>query len=247
MKLFTSLLTCAAVGLPLSSCVEWRLGKKIRESGECITALQMGTPVEGRLYASRQAPPVAPEKEWEFFPDWKDKNTTFYARVPVVEYRHRSSTIYWHLPHAIGGTFETEDKPTGQSRIVAIRDSKMYLMPEDFELPKGLRCVRADTPRSAASGQEQPMAPRHDAFRLSWHNWHHDLTTSKSVPATIAAAPFDYLIDPALTAASTTVVVTIAGIGVGVWWLGDTLTTPFCQSESASTPQHSEPTVPATP
>ncbi len=213
MKPYRTILLAAAL-LPLSSCVEWRIGKNIRESGERITALQLATPVDGRLYASRQEPPVAAEKEWEYYPDWQDRDTTYYAHVPVVEYGRSSSTLFWHLPHAIGGTGETADKPTGQSRIVAIRGSKVYLMPGNFEMPQGLRRVDAD--------------------RLGQGGRHVDLSTSGSTLAAIAAAPFDYLIDPALSAISTAAVATIGGIGVGLWRLGDTLVSPFTQNGSDS-------------
>ncbi len=217
--------------------MEWRIGKKIRESAETITALQLATPVDGRLYASPQAPPPAAEKEWSFYPDWEDKKTTYYARVPVVEYGHRSSTIFWHLPHAIGSTHATADRPTGQSRVVALRHSKVYLMPKGFELPKGLRRVEADAPDFADSKLGLPQASRQDAVRLRRSRWHCDLETSRNTLATVAAAPFDYLIDPTLTALSTTVVATIGGVGGALWWLGDTVASAFSWSEPVSRPQ----------
>ncbi len=233
MRTFSPFLLAAAA-LLLPSCVEWRIGKNIRESAETITALQLASPVDGRLYASRQAPPVAAEKEWDFNPDWQERDTTYYARVPVVEYGYSSSTIYWHLPHAIGSTRATASKPTGQSRLVAIRDSKLYLMPGDFVLPKGVRRIYADDPDFNDSALERPKASRNDAVQLSGTACYQKLMTSKSTLATIAAAPFDYLIAPALTGLTTSVVGILGGVGVGVGWLCDTLASPFRQEEDGS-------------
>ncbi len=224
-----------AAALLLSSCVEWRIGQKIRETKLTHSALLLKTPLGGALYEMEKAPPQGEEKRWAFFFDRGYADCCYYAHVPVVEYRHSSNVLHWELPYASSGYSLTEQKPTGRTRLIALHGHKLYLMPEGATLPKGARRVEAaQLPRS--TGRDEPAAGEEEAqpYKIATRREPgHGL-------AVAVAAPFDYLIDPALSLVSTPVACTVAAVYLGAAGLGELLISPFRPSSTESEAQHSE-------
>ncbi len=173
------------------SCVEWRIGSNIRELATFHSYLELSEAEEGILYVSRQPlPGGAEECDSTSSLAKPPRGHVYYARVPVAEARQSSSTVVAHVPYGDGVQRTTWGRrPTGMTRLVARTRGKLYLLPEDAELPADAEVRHM---KLCEDGDSCFISTR----RSGWY-----------VPAAILAAPFDYVIDPALVGVST----------VGLW------------------------------
>ncbi len=183
MKLLRTLLT-AASALCLSSCVvDWNIGRCIRESDEWYTGV-----------CTCQADKI---KYWE--------GTGDSGRMRYLQGRE----VRFRLNHALVTTTHLGRSP--QARVCGVEESGKDCLVRVEERQGGewkegqvIDSLPADARRADASGA-------HTGLRLCagpgsrYCKSGHYVVTSQSKPGTwrrMAAAPFDYLIDPILTVAS---------------------------------------------
>ncbi len=174
--------------LLLPSCVEWRIGNNIRELAQTRRFLDMSETEGGVVYSSHQPLPEDAVDWGRFY--WlaspPKKGQIYYARIPVVKGTPRSSTVVCHLPYGEGVRKTTwGDRRTGEVQLIARTGEKLYLLPEGTPLP---RDAKAQQMKLCEEGRTYLSVS--DGF---WYG-----------PSCVLAAPFDYVIDPALIGISTT-------------------------------------------
>lgn len=154
--------------LSLSSCFQLNVGETIRyPAHECID-VDTSKPVDNAAYQ------VSADE--------------YVMQVPEMRFRSGYRTIYWNVrSHYLGGReWRSEPEPTGRMRWVKVEESKkvICLSPTLLEEPPNLK-----------------GAKKIDAAKLTITRSKPDYNpcSSGEEPSTmqyIAAAPFDYLIDP---------------------------------------------------
>ncbi len=186
--------------LLLPSCVFFpHLGQRIREPGEVYTGVGM-RPVDSKIYKLPYS-----------YRDIDGKlhhSHRYYARVPELTFCRKSQLFYcdalhknaYHAPAC-------RIRPTGRVRVA------------EFELNKDMRpdyvcsdSIRDDMPEGVTLSHRLSEKDHLPVLAESWHYPH----TKASWSRRIAAAPFDYAIDPALK--------TIFYTGEAAWFLA---LTPF--------------------
>ncbi len=168
----------------LCSCVESRIGLRIREMGEVHTGVDYLHPVDGKVY---QTPAQRSKKPPQAC-----------VLAPEITYRVGHSFYHLHAPYDCDLTSQYGIRPTGRTLVARIdcgrADSYTKLLKDEVggTIPAGAR-------PSPAEGLIRPG--KFDQIDYG------DLAPVTPSPAwrSIAAAPFDYLIDPVLSAAGTTV------------------------------------------
>ncbi len=184
MKLPSFLLACVATVL-LPSCAQWNIGKKIRESAEThigINDRMQYNYHEESLPEGYRLHYIAPELRYRL-------------RTPLVDYRAFDEVGERYYAYA-SRVVEDDIVPTGRLRHVT--DTKMPGEASRTEI--GDVCetpVEKLTRRPGLESRSTPIASRTHLGsagreRSTWYP-----------AAVVAAAPFDYLIDPVLSVAST--------------------------------------------
>ncbi len=209
-------LAFAAHFLLLPSCVQWQIGKSIRECAETRVGI---CPTEVYRIGEARA---------ERLPETTEPGTCWDGRVCVARearYEADSPIVKFHPALTLGGSGEPAQQVelTPHYRRVSFRYDKI-----------GGLCAERIGERYDTTGQKMER----DADSSNMWDWHRELNCrtmgcaeverSKYYPlAVVAAAPFDYLIDPALSAVSSAAVTPIGvlcGAGVvayfelGRWW-----------------------------
>ncbi len=211
-----SFLTLTAVCLLLPSCVRWNIGACIRELGEERMGVDVAHPVGGRRYERKE----------------KETGTTmFYVRAPEVRYRQSTPLVEW--VDSLGMGVERSPRrvrdvqPTGRELLACcdveyvrrpagvpgfghpFSHEKLMFRKEVDSLPPEATpapYLRSDCFNKlmldSAAREAEPEVTADVLGTLSVHrHW----------AATLAAAPFDYAIDPALSGVST-----VAGWGASL-------------------------------
>ncbi len=165
------------VALLLPSCVQWRMGERIRESCAVHVGVDVYNPAV-RYYKPGH----------EFGADYVlAPEITYKAPPPIVGFLSS-----WEYAKQV--------QPTGK---LVLAETAIYQESEPRQtrlaerLPKGLRAVPA---RVSPEPSRVLMAP------LDTGDIDSPLARPASTGARMVAAPFDYVIDPALSAVSTVVV-----------------------------------------
>ncbi len=191
-------LLLAACALLLSSC-QWNIGDIIRSETAVHVGGDVRHPVDGKVYC--------------------DEDGNFYAWVPEVTYRTEPGIVEWvamgPLPHK---AFDIT--PTGRTILVRV-DSGIRPSEKLESLPEGAKlfCLtRGEWPAPACVRKyAEPRADRPENMLDTWrshyperdHRWLGDFEGEKatrgSIGAQIAAAPFDFVIDPILSVVTTPV------------------------------------------
>ncbi len=183
---FRSSLCAAALMLVLPSCVlRTNIGKNIREAGEIYTSVGL-RPVDGRVY-------MTPEQR-----SYKTSCIHYaYARLPEVTYRQHSDLVDAHSILLHKKPSLSDIQPTGRIRVALVKCSAL-------NCPLAVEEMMTDIPANARSysvGEMPDKASIDIKEQVS--------TNEAGVGRRIVAAPFDYLIDPALS------VCMYVGYGVG--------------------------------
>ncbi len=185
MRLPAPLFTIAALLLTqvFPSCVQWNIGKRIRQAGEVHTGVDVFHPVDGKLY---RAP-----SESGYDMAW--------VRAPEVSYTRRTELVTSETYEQLwGGSLHSTARnihPSGREHWALVyRDGMKHA--------RGFKSLASPPPPHTPSvPAEQP--DRHDVFG-KWADDYGSLShTEAGTARRLAAAPFDYLIDPALSAVST--------------------------------------------
>ncbi len=182
---------CALILLLLPSCVQCHIGQRIREGGVLHTGVNILHPVDGKLYRT---------------PAMRKDNTAI-ARAPEVTY-----CVYSPLLTLVGeqDSYRIAGKvtPTGQTRVVRMHCEKEYKQcslypantPRQFiELAKGIPANAEACPVGKAEKIGVSKSENPDIYG--------SLTepTKPGIARRLAAAPFDYLIDPVISVAHTAI------------------------------------------
>ncbi len=202
--------------LLLSSCVRWHIGAAIRDSSDRRVGVDVTQPLDGKVY--------------ELPGEARKKPRSYYTCAPEVRYRLERLPLVafddapFEPPHARAAV---DLRPTGRTLLVRYEyeqeplrglEQKLYgtlaaIRPcyreAVQELPKEARLCRRSLSRHlfAESALKQP---RHTVNSLGTRE--HE----RCWPATLAAAPFDFAIDPVLS-----------GVSTGVMWTGAAVASPF--------------------
>ncbi len=191
MKRKLGMLSCAVALLLLPSCVQCHIGQRIREGGVRHTGVDILHPVDEKLY---RTPAMR-------------KDDTAIARAPEVTYCVYSPLLTL-AGDKDGNRTAGKVAPTGQVRVVRLRCE---------EENKPWSIYPANTPRQfielaegvPANAEACPVgkAGKLGAYKLESPYTYGSLTepTKPSAARRLAAAPFDYLIDPVISAAHTAV------------------------------------------
>ncbi len=211
------LLLLAALLLP--SCVRWHIGAAIRDAADYRVGVDVTQPLDGKVYELPDEARKKPRSYYTCAPEVRYR----LERLPLVEF----DEVPFEPPHARAAK---NLRPTGRTLLVRYEyereplrglEHKLYgalpaMRPcyreEVQELPKEARLSRRSTralPRHlfAESALKQP---RHTVNSLGTRE--HE----RCWPATIAAAPFDYAIDPVLS-----------GVSTAAFWTGAAVASPF--------------------
>ncbi len=186
MKTIHSLLIAAAA-LMLPSCVQWNIGECIRNSQEVHTGVYLHVP-EAEQYRVYDVP--------------SSKEHCRYALAPEVTFRIERPTIetgdFGKHPRVVEVQF------TGQRRLVRVDESWEGREKRGWDA-MGLPCYPATLIDKLPEGatRMKPQDTAYASFRSTKASWGRRL----------AAAPFDYLIDPALTLTSSL----IGSVGMGLY------------------------------
>ncbi len=188
MKQFSAILACVAVLLLPSCIMRSNIGKNIREPGTVYTSVYL-RPVDGTIYRTPQQ-----EAQKAMY----CKNPA-YARLTEVSFRKASRP--WFEAHSI--LIDDEPKPhsirpTGKVRLAEI-GVRYDGCPDSVTALVDAIPVDAKEQKAATLPDEEEIALDKGAVhaQVSWGR-------------RLAAAPFDYLIDPILSVSM------YAGYGVGV-------------------------------
>ncbi len=180
MKKLTAILACATA-LLLTSClnVNWNIGERIRSGGEVRVGVNVREPVDGKEYhANRSDVRIAPEVSYTRYVPW--------VEAKIVD--PREIIIFADLER----TKVRDVKPTG--RIVITETTWKAGPAFHKELP--------NLPTDCYTTQVEPNPQNITSDTLG-------TIAYKSKPSfwrCLSAAPFDYLIDPALSISSTAVI-----------------------------------------
>ncbi len=205
MKKLAAILVCAAA-LLLPSCVQWNIGQRIREGGEIHTGVDILHPVDNTLYRTSAM----------------RKDGTALARAPEVTYCVYSPLLTL-VGEKDGSRHAAKVTPTGRTRVARLRCEDMNMLslypehtPREFiELAEGIPTNAEACPKGSGGKFDTPKYGRPDTYG--------SLTepTQPSMARRLAAAPFDYLIDPALSVTHTLVNVPlfIVAAPFGILWM----------------------------
>ncbi len=166
------------------SCVQWNIGERIRESSALHVGADVTNPVVRYYKPGHQY-----GADYLLAPE-----VTYKALPPIVGFR---SDWYW----------AKDVQPTG--RLVLV-DTGLYNKTDRRttrveRLPEGLRAVPSRAQRETPGPME---------FPIRTGDFDSPLARPASTGACIAAAPFDYLIDPALSAVNTVIVAVPVGCAI---------------------------------
>ncbi len=183
-----SLILCASCALFLPSCGPWYIGDRIRYDSE----VHVGAAIKHATVHYYDAESLAWMKE---DPRHRSIGDPSYVLAPEVTYRIRRPIVYgiWTMGEGAGYTL-TDITPTG--RMVLVRPRGRFRTDiwdnELLEnLPEGM----------AADPQRVPADKPYDyVFARDLGDFDSPPATRGSLGAQMAAAPFDYVIDPALSA-----------------------------------------------
>ncbi len=224
MKTFHAILIAAAVLLlpGLSSCTYSNIGSCIRNSGLVHTGVDVRHPVDGKMY---QTPEQRRARE--------GKAKEAYVRAPELSYRLNHPLF---ISYNIKGDFNKPEpydiRPTGKTRLALARNlietlpgggtkATPWLFRKSVEsIPASARAYTVKShPEDRPALEDDLPQPRPAWWRYA------------------AAAPFDYLIDPAITVVWNTAsyTVSLAALPLVMTW------------ESISYQYFSEPPPPAPP
>ncbi len=185
------ILSITLLCLLLPSCVQWNIGQRIREGGEIHTGVDTLHPVDGKLYRTEQV----------------GRSYTAYVRAPEVTYHFRSP-LFSSTHESLKAPRKVVDvRRTGQTRTAVVlcyptdylnrkSDSRTFLKPADG-IPAGAR------PMAAGIANERQKESPHSYGSIS-------SVTPCGWGRKLAAAPFDYVIDPVLGATHTAIAVPVA-------------------------------------
>ncbi len=193
----------ALLCLVLSGCAQYNLGQRIREGGEIHTGVDVLSPAQGKLYRT---------------PGMAEAHTA-YAQLPEVTCRLQTPIITTPADSDGERRRVRNATPTGQTRaaliLCASSDGATRQTPEPRSFIKLVDTIPADAlpidaGKAAEGAQEQPGS-------YGWLS-----TTECGWGRRLAAAPFDYAIDPVLSAAHTILAVPVAIVatpGFLIWKL----------------------------
>ncbi len=194
MKRFFYLFVCAAVILLVfPSCIQWNIGECIREAGQIHTGVDICHPVDGKVY-SIPTPGVNNCKDYFV----KAQEVTYRRRPPLFS---NDYDLFWGaLGVACAPEEAVEVQPTGWIFVAAIScDSDM--------LPLSFKKQVDAIPASATARPVGNVVSSENKSPLDYGSVSH---TEASATRKLAAAPFDYVVDPILTVGHSTL--TVAGL-----------------------------------
>ncbi len=185
MKPARTLLLAVIALLP--SCVQWGIGERIRNPQEVHTGVRLHTP-EAKQYRVFDGPGAKEHCRYAFAPE-----IVFKVERPLIE-----TERFGRYPRVV------DVQSTGQHRLVRVNESWEGRGRQGWDSmnPPCYPCTLIDKLPEGATLVE----PQSTAF-ASFHS------TKASWGRRLAAAPFDYLIDPALTALSSV----IGSVGMGLY------------------------------
>ncbi len=168
--------------LLVPSCVQWNIGENIREGAET----RVGADVTQRLFCPETQQLLAPE-------------VTYRADTPLI---------------AFGGGDDPaahDVTPTGHWRVVDLPPAKPrgYFLPFSARTTVLERCASAPQAGVDDRGRELNYSPTADNAR--WLGTAERRREEGYALRTVFAAPFDYCVDPLLSALSTAVAVPVIG------------------------------------
>ncbi len=160
----------------LPSCIlRSNIGHNIRETGELYTSVAL-RPVDGVIYTTPEQRKASPDA------------ATAYARLPEVTFRRQSR--HWFEAHSILLDYWPaihDIHPTGRVKTVLVAR-------QSTGCPYDVKDFVEDIPANA-----RPSAPTELPDEIEIHAPLNMPHTDAGWGRTLTAAPFDYLIDPALT------------------------------------------------
>ncbi len=193
----------ALLCLMLPGCAQYNIGQRIREGGEIHTGVDVLSPAQGKLYRTA---------------DMAGAHTA-YALLPEVTCRLQTPIITTPADSDGERRRIRDITPTGQTRaaliLCASSDDAPRQAPEPRSFIKLVDAIPAeaqpiDTGKTAGGAQRQPGS-------YGWLS-----TTECGWRRRLAAAPFDYAIDPVLSTAHTLLAVPVAIVatpGFLIWKL----------------------------
>ncbi len=128
-----------------------------------------------------------------------NKDAPTYCRAPEVLYRTKPAIIKWRDPFFPDNEDAYDIRPTGRKLLFCRKDRRLVsAVPQGYEATyqPGCKCGRTNFNSSELGSFESPQ------------------TSRGSISAQLAAAPFDFFIDPALS------VITTAGAYTGMTCAG---------------------------
>ncbi len=175
----------AAASLLLSSCVHpscllvnWHIGENIRLAGEKHIGVEVTQPVDGKIYRPRG------EDAWG----------TAYLYAPEIRYTLGTTLVdsaCFGIIWGGGSLFVREMEPTGQVHLVRAWRTRS-------------RATRFEQTVEAIPPGCEPLSVPEEPHRIFADVTYGSLShTEVGLGRTLAAAPFDYVIDPLLTVGST--------------------------------------------
>ncbi len=194
MKQFYSFFVCAAaILLVFPSCVQWNIGERIREAGQRHTGGDICHPVDGKVY-SIPTPGVNNSKDYFVMA----QEVTYRRRPPLFS---NDYDLFWGALGVACAPEEAVDvQPTGRIIAAAIScDGDM--VPRSFK--KQVNAI----PAFATAMPVGNMVSLETKSPFDYGSISH---TEASTTRKLAAAPFDYVVDPILTAGHSTL--TAAGL-----------------------------------
>ncbi len=179
--------------LLLPSCVQWDIGQNIRECAELRVGVNPNVRYTCPPEAAASVAPRDPQRPGLYRTVFLAPEVTFRTHSPLINGAPLSE------PARV-----SDITPTGHLRVVAM----FYRKPDGWRTVVGERCDLPPeelTPFVAAEGDRKKRPPLYselDSHRLGCAG----AQRSKWYPAAaVAAAPFDYVIDPLLSVVSTPV------------------------------------------
>ncbi len=209
----------AAIALLLPSCVRWHIGAAIRDAADRRVGVDVTQPLDGKTYE-------LPKED-------RKEPRSYYTRAPEVRYRLKPLPLveFDDAPSEPPHAREAVDLcPTGRALLIRYEYEGEPLrgLEQKFygALPLIRPCYREEVqklPKEARLSRRSKRAlPRHlfveSALTQPWHTVASLGTREyeRCWPATFAAAPFDYAIDPVLS-----------GVSTAVFWTGAVAAAPF--------------------
>ncbi len=185
----------AAFLLPSCSTVTWNIGESIRRSGEVRVGVDVRQPVDGKLYRCEQG-------------------ETMLVRAPEVTYSPCVPLVEWEIRETWGNLCLFADTDEVWLNAENLRPTGRTLVAETANL-RDRRLVRV-LPELPAHCEAQ-VAPEYRGRLSPAALGTLELRQQPSLGRKLAAAPFDYVADPALSLVSSLVLGTAHACAAAVW------------------------------